>query len=120
MNTEDQRASMDNESKPKVDSPASGSRIRLRAILLGSGLALAICLITPFNNAYRQGTPLGGGAFPPGTLLFLYVADDIYRCYSVDIQRPQSADRERALGVLGPDGIAFRDRLDRFGTHIFY
>ncbi len=39
-------------------------RIRLRAVLLGILLALAICLITPFNNAYRQGTPLGGGYFP--------------------------------------------------------
>ncbi|UCF95778.1 MAG: hypothetical protein JSW39_30125 [Desulfobacterales bacterium] len=27
-------------------------------------LALVICLITPFNNAYRQATPLGGGHFP--------------------------------------------------------
>ncbi|UCG09515.1 MAG: hypothetical protein JSV83_09630 [Desulfobacterales bacterium] len=38
--------------------------MRLRALLLGLGFALAICLITPFNNAYRQGTPLGGGHFP--------------------------------------------------------
>jgi len=42
----------------------TGQRIRLRAILLGSVFALAICLITPFNNAYRQATPLGGGHFP--------------------------------------------------------
>jgi hypothetical protein len=42
----------------------SGQKIRLRAILLGSLFALAICLITPFNNAYRQATPLGGGHFP--------------------------------------------------------
>jgi hypothetical protein len=38
--------------------------------LLGSGLALAICLITPFNNAYRQGTPLGGGHFPLAPFYF--------------------------------------------------
>ncbi len=38
--------------------------IRWRAVLIGSALALAICLITPFNNAFRQGTPLGGGHFP--------------------------------------------------------
>ena len=38
--------------------------IRWRAVLIGSALALTICLITPFNNAFRQGTPLGGGHFP--------------------------------------------------------
>jgi hypothetical protein len=43
---------------------APGDRIRWRAILIGSILALVICLITPFNNAYRQATPLGGGHFP--------------------------------------------------------
>ena len=37
-----------------------GERIRLRAVLIGALLALIICLITPFNNAYLQGTPLGG------------------------------------------------------------
>ena len=42
----------------------SGQKIRLRAIVLGAIFALAICLITPFNNAYRQATPLGGGHFP--------------------------------------------------------
>ena len=41
-----------------------GERIRLRAVLIGALLALIICLITPFNNAYLQGTPLGGGQFP--------------------------------------------------------
>jgi hypothetical protein len=42
-----------------------GSRgIRLRAIILGMVLAVAICAITPFNNAYRNATPLGGGHFP--------------------------------------------------------
>jgi hypothetical protein len=42
----------------------TGQKIRLRAIVLGSVFALGICLITPFNNAYRQATPLGGGHFP--------------------------------------------------------
>ncbi len=46
------------------DAQHAGDKIRLRALLLGLGFALAICLITPFNNAYRQGTPLGGGHFP--------------------------------------------------------
>lgn len=42
----------------------AGDRIRLRALILGLFLAVAICAVTPFNNAYRQGTPLGGGHFP--------------------------------------------------------
>jgi hypothetical protein len=41
-----------------------GERIRLRAVIIGALLALVICLITPFNNAHLQGTPLGGGQFP--------------------------------------------------------
>ena len=70
MDTEHQHTSMKNEPRPEKNDPASGSHIRLRAILLGSGLALAICLITPFNNAYRQGTPLGGGHFPLAPFYF--------------------------------------------------
>jgi hypothetical protein len=46
-------------------------RVRWRAIILGSSLALLICLITPFNNAYKQGTPLGGGHFPLAPFYFL-------------------------------------------------
>lgn len=38
--------------------------VRLRAIIVGMLLAVAICAITPFNNAYRNATPLGGGHFP--------------------------------------------------------
>ena len=48
----------------KDNQKTSGAKIRWRALWLGSIFALAICLITPFNNAYRQGTPLGGGHFP--------------------------------------------------------
>ena len=70
MATEDQHTSMNDESKPKIDDTGSGSKIRLRALLIGSSLALAICLITPFNNAYRQGTPLGGGHFPLAPFYF--------------------------------------------------
>ena len=61
---------MNDEPKRKTEQTAPGSRIRMRAVLLGSGLALAICLITPFNNAYRQGTPLGGGHFPLAPFYF--------------------------------------------------
>ena len=47
------------------ESPAGASnRIRLRAVVLGLILALGICVVTPFNNIYRQGTLLGGGHFP--------------------------------------------------------
>jgi Family of unknown function (DUF6785)/Domain of unknown function (DUF6784) len=38
--------------------------IRPRAIVSGIVLAVAICLLTPFNNIYQQATPLGGGHFP--------------------------------------------------------
>jgi hypothetical protein len=48
----------------KDNQNTSGAKIRWRALWIGSIFALAICLITPFNNAYRQGTPLGGGHFP--------------------------------------------------------
>jgi hypothetical protein len=49
---------------PVKDTKLSGNKIRLRAIVIGVSFAMAICVITPFNNAYRQGTPLGGGHFP--------------------------------------------------------
>lgn len=52
------------ERQPAEDRRNDGEQIRLRAVVLGLLLGLAICLITPFNNAYRQGTPLGGGYFP--------------------------------------------------------
>ncbi len=52
----------------------SRHRIRFRAIVLGLVLAVLICAMTPFNNVYRQATPLGGGYFPLApfyVLLFL-------------------------------------------------
>ncbi len=46
--------------------------IRPRAFILGFLLAVLICAVTPFNNVYRNATPLGGGYFPlaPFYLLF--------------------------------------------------
>ncbi len=46
--------------------------IRPRAFFLGFVLAVLICAFTPFNNVYRNATPLGGGYFPlaPFYLLF--------------------------------------------------
>ncbi|MFO8085824.1 MAG: DUF6785 family protein [Desulfobacterales bacterium] len=46
------------------DSPKTKTGIRLRAVVIGIAIALIICAVTPFNNAQRQGTPLGGGHFP--------------------------------------------------------
>jgi len=62
--TENQQPATNEESLPTYGEKKSGQKIRLRAILLGALFALAICLITPFNNAYRQATPLAGGHFP--------------------------------------------------------
>ena len=56
--------STDLTSDSQSDPGKRGSRIRLRGILLGLVLALVICAVTPFNNLYRQSTPLGGGHFP--------------------------------------------------------
>ena len=47
-----------------ADSNKTGHQIRLRAVVLGLILSIAIVVITPFNNAYRHATPLGGGHFP--------------------------------------------------------
>ena len=55
---------MDRSAEQNKAHKTPGDRIRWRAVLIGSILALLICLITPFNNAYRQATPLGGGHFP--------------------------------------------------------
>jgi hypothetical protein len=52
------------------DPPSGQIAIRWRAIFIGAALALAICALTPFNNAYRQGTPLGGGHFPLAPFYF--------------------------------------------------
>ena len=62
--SENQQPETNEESLTAYGEEKPGQKIRLRAILLGSLFALAICLITPFNNAYRQATPLGGGHFP--------------------------------------------------------
>ena len=47
------------------------NNIRLRAVILGLILALGICVLTPFNNAYRSATPLGGGHFPMAPFFLL-------------------------------------------------
>jgi hypothetical protein len=62
--TDNQQPADKDTSPTSYGEKTTGQKIRLRAILLGAIFALAICLITPFNNAYRQATPLGGGHFP--------------------------------------------------------
>ena len=46
--------------------------IRPRAYIIAIFFAVLICALTPFNNVYRNATPLGGGYFPlaPFYLLF--------------------------------------------------
>jgi hypothetical protein len=62
--TEDRYSEAGDEPMREKSAEGPGEPIRLRAVVVGTILALLICLITPFNNAYRQGTPLGGGHFP--------------------------------------------------------
>jgi hypothetical protein len=52
--------------------PPAGAVIRPRAILIGLLLATVICALTPFNNVYRQATPLGGGHFPLAPFFILF------------------------------------------------
>lgn len=54
-----------NESLPPAD------KIRFRAYVVGLFLAVCICAITPYNNAYLQATPLGGGHFPLAPFVIL-------------------------------------------------
>ncbi len=42
----------------------SAPPLRLRALVVGLLLGLAITAVTPYSNAYLNGTPLGGGHFP--------------------------------------------------------
>ena len=77
------REAIPNEDAPvAADFETAGSKIRLRAILLGFVLSMGICAITPFNNAYRMATPLGGGHFPLApfyVLVFLTIGVAVIR-----------------------------------------
>jgi hypothetical protein len=46
--------------------------VRPRALVLGFILAMFICVLTPFNNVYRNATPLGGGHFPLAPFYILF------------------------------------------------
>ncbi len=54
------------------DQRKRGTLIRPRAFFLGLILAVLICAFTPFNNAYRNATPLGGGYFPLAPFYMLF------------------------------------------------
>lgn len=45
--------------------------IRIRAVILGLAFAVLICGLTPFNNAYKAATLLGGGHFPMAPFFIL-------------------------------------------------
>lgn len=60
MNIENQPSA----SQKAVPADPPGQPTRFRAIAIGLILAVVICAVTPFNNAYRFATPLGGGHFP--------------------------------------------------------
>ena len=121
---------MNDDSKPKATETAPGSKIRMRALLIGSILALAICLITPFNNAYRQGTPLGGGHFPLAPFyilvwMMLAVAGVVAGLLTIGFSNPAQgltqtlvgafilayagATLERAVTCVASDGSAVTD-----------
>lgn len=55
-----------------IEKRQRGTIIRPRAFFIGFALAILICAVTPFNNVYRNASPLGGGYFPlaPFYLLF--------------------------------------------------
>ncbi len=46
--------------------------IRPRAFIIGFVSAILICALTPFNNVFRNATPLGGGYFPLAPFYFLF------------------------------------------------
>ena len=47
-------------------------KIRPRAFIIGFVFAVLICAFTPFNNIYRNATPLGGGYFPLAPFYVLF------------------------------------------------
>ena len=49
---------------PTSERANTSRTIRLRAPIIGVLFAVAICLLTPYNNIYLRATPLGGGHFP--------------------------------------------------------
>jgi len=56
-----------------MENPASPSAIvRWRAVILGLVFSMGLCAVTPYNNAFQQATPLGGGHFPLAPFLIFF------------------------------------------------
>lgn len=57
---------------PMSEPAAPQGTLRLRAYGVGLGFSLLICALTPYNNVFKQASPMGGGYFPlaPFYLLF--------------------------------------------------
>ncbi len=98
--------------------PEPPAGLRLRAIGIGAGLAVAICLLTPFNNAFRQATPLGGGHFPLAPFyLFFWLMAAAYVQKRIQPKRTWLSGRELVaiwmLMVLA-SGIAYTGLVRTF------
>lgn len=71
----------------------SGQRIRIRAIVIGFILGMIICTITPYNNLFKQATPLGGGHFPLAPFFIL-----VWMTIGIALFRKIFKDREILTG----------------------
>lgn len=101
---------------------ASASGVRLRAVALGLALALGICLLTPLNNAFHKGTPLGGGHFPLAPFfilawltLFIALTGKIFR------GRPLLTGRELLVAwvlMVVVSGIAYTGLVRTFFVNL--
>ena len=112
--TDNQQPTTHEDTAIKTEAEEPGPKIRLRAIILGSVFALAICLITPFNNAS------GRREFSVSALLYPGVVDDFNGLCAHAFSGPQNNQRKRTAGVLGNNGASLRNSLDRIGTDLLY
>ena len=102
------------EKQQDVDTQCSVNRdeiqgVRLRAIILGLLLAAAICAITPFNNAYRQGTPLGGGHFPLAPF-FILIWLTFFAGFIPILMSKDAQIRFSATNIFKPGARSLSDR----------
>ena len=95
--------------------------IRLRAWMAGVIFALFICAITPFNNAFKNGTPLAGGHFPLTPFLFFLPFDHLLRPFGQALsQKRQAFHRQGAFRHLDAHGPGFRHCLHRTCPDLFH
>ena len=89
-----------------ADHPASGQAepapvpLRLRAVWLGLLLAVSLCALTPFNNAFRQATPLGGGHFPLAPFVIFFGLTLIMALVGRLLNRPAWLSGKELLFIL--------------------